>query len=89
MTGVEVVTALVVMVKVPLLVPAGTVTLGGTVAAALLLARETATPPVGAGAFRVTVPVDGVPPTTVGGLSARLLTWRGGVTVRVAVTDPL
>ena len=53
-------TLLVVTVKVALLDPAGTFTLGGTVAAAVLsLDRATAKPPDGAAAVRVTVPVDG------------------------------
>ena len=70
-TGVEAVTLLVLTVKVALLAPAVTVTLAGTVAAAVLsLIRETAAPPVGAGPLRVTVPVEGDPPVTLIGLSA-------------------
>ena len=70
-TGVDVVTALVLTVNVALLAPAATVTLAGTVAAAVLsLIRETAAPPVGAGPLRVTVPVEGDPPVTLIGLSA-------------------
>ena len=50
--------------------PAGTVTLAGTVAAAvLLLARVTTAPPAGAAPVRVAVPVDGLPPWTDVGLS--------------------
>ena len=71
MTGVDAVTLLVLTVKVALLAPAATVTLAGTVAAAVLsLIRETAAPPVGAGPLRVTVPVEGDPPVTLIGLSA-------------------
>jgi len=61
-TGVDAVTLLVLTVKVALLAPAATVTLAGTVAAAVLsLIRETAAPPVGAGPLSVTVPVEGDP----------------------------
>ena len=48
-----------VTVNVIELLPEGTVAVAGTVAAAvLLLARVTTTPPVGAVAFNVTVPVE-------------------------------
>jgi len=47
-TGVDAATLLVLTVKVALVAPAATVTLAGTVAAAVLsLIRETAAPPVG------------------------------------------
>src|SRR2546428_14117870 len=64
-------TGLVLTVKVPLVAPAGTVTLEGTVAApVLLLESRTCAPPAGAGPFSVTVPVeDCAPPTTLVGLS--------------------
>jgi hypothetical protein len=69
-TRVETVTVLVFTVKFALLAPSPTVTLGGTVADALLLERETAAPPVGAGPLSVTVPVeDCVPPVTLMGFS--------------------
>jgi hypothetical protein len=56
---------LVVIVNEAVLDPAGTVTLAGTIAAAvLLLCRVTGEPPVGAGPVRVTVPVELFPPTT-------------------------
>lgn len=52
-------------VKIALVAPAGTVALGGTVAAAVLsLDRETARPPAGAAEVSVTVPVDAFPPIT-------------------------
>src|ERR1700732_2355880 len=57
-------------VKLALVCPAATVTLAGTVAAALLLVRVTTVPPLGAAAVRVTVPVELVPPVTVLGFSA-------------------
>ena len=69
-TGVDMVTALVVTVNVALLAPAATVTLAGTVAVdVLLLERETAAPPVSAGPLSVTVPVEGDPPVTLVGFS--------------------
>ena len=67
-------TARVETVKVALVVPAGTVTVLGTVATlGLLLLRFTTNPPDGAGAVRVTVPVLLLPPTTLVGFSVRLL----------------
>ena len=65
--------------------PAGTVTLAGTIAtAALLLDKETAAPPLGAGALNVTVPVDEFPPVTLEGLNVREVS-TGGITVSEAV----
>jgi hypothetical protein len=59
-------TAFVLTVKVAAVDPAATVTLGGTVAAVgLSLDSETTTPPAGADDVKETVPVTGVPPTTV------------------------
>ena len=71
---VETLTGNVVTVKVALLAPAATVTLAGTVAAdVLLLVSDTIAPPLGAGPVSVTVPCEGLPPTTVLGFSATLL----------------
>jgi hypothetical protein len=50
-----VLTAVTVAVKVPVVAPAATVTLAGTVTAVSLLARLTTNPPVAAAAFKVTV----------------------------------
>ena len=74
-------------VKVALLLPAGTVTLEGTLAAALLLESVTDAPPVGAGPLSVTVPTeDCTPPRIVVGFNAREETVgsSGGVTVSEA-----
>ena len=70
-TGVDVVTALVLTVNVALLAPAPTVTLAGTVAVdVLLLVSVTAAPPASAGPLSVTVPVeDCAPPVTLVGFS--------------------
>ena len=86
-TEVDVVTAVVVTVKVALELPAGTVTLDGTVAAPLLLESISCAPPAGAGPLSVTVPVDDcAPPVTVEGFNASEETVErgGGVTVSEA-----
>jgi hypothetical protein len=54
----------VVIAKVPVVEPAATVAVEGTVTAALLEVRATDTPPVGAATFSVTVPVEPAPPAT-------------------------
>jgi hypothetical protein len=78
-------TAAVVAVKVAVVLPDVTVTLAGTVAAAVLeLDKLTATPEGPAAPLMVTVPVESVPPDTVVGDMARLVTV-GTVTVSVAV----
>ena len=80
-TCVELVTVLVVTENVALVDPAGTVTLGTTTWATpvLLLTRVTPAPPVGAGALRVTVPVEELPPMTlVGFRDTELRTTVGG-----------
>ena len=80
-------TGKVVTTNVADVAPPGIVTLAGTWAAGgLLLTRVTTAPPKGAGPFNVTVPVEGVPPTTVSGFKLRLLSVADeGVTVRMAV----
>lgn len=81
-------TAMLVTANVAVVAPAATVTLAGTVAAVvLLLARVTTAPPVGAAPFRVTVPVDEVPPVTDLGLKLNEL-GTGPRTVSVAVAVP-
>jgi hypothetical protein len=66
---VDAVTVPVETVNVAVLLPAATVTDAGTVAEALLLESETARPPVGAAALKVTVPVDDAPLVTLAGLT--------------------
>ena len=77
---VDAATALVLIVKVALLFPAGTVTLEGTLAAAvLLLESATCAPPAGAVPLNVTVPVEEFPPVTVAGFSVSEETAGGDV----------
>lgn len=93
----EAVTVDVLTVNVAEVCPAGTVTEEGTDAAAPLLARLTARPPLGACAFSVTVPVADDPPVTAAGEIDRLAKWPldppgppppvfAGFTVSTAVT---
>jgi len=78
----------VVTVKVALVAPAGTVTLGGTRAEPLLLESKMSAPSGGAGPLRVTVPTDDPrPPTALEGFRVSEETaGRGlGATVRLIV----
>jgi hypothetical protein len=71
-----------------LVAPAGTVTDAGTVATALELESDTASPPVGAAAERVTVPVELAPEVTVDGLSVSAVRLGPVATgSRVSVAD--
>ncbi len=86
-TGVDAATALVLIVKFALLLPAGTVTLEETLAAPLLLESITCAPPAGAGPLSVTVPVDDCfPPVTLVGfnVSEETVGRGGGITVSEA-----
>jgi len=75
----------VVTVNVAVVAFAATVTVVGTCAAAVLpLVNVTTAPPAGAGPFRVTVPVDEVPPITLLGVTVTVLS-TAPVTVKVAV----
>jgi len=66
-------------VKVALVAPAGMNTLDGTLAVPLLLERMTVTPPAGAGALSVTLPVeDCTPPMTVLGFKVSEDSVGGG-----------
>jgi len=74
-------------VNVAMVDPPGMVALDGTVAAeGLSLERETTAPPLGAGPFRVTVPVEEFPPVTVVGLR-RSEERTAGLTVSEAVRE--
>jgi hypothetical protein len=78
----------VVTVKVALVCPAGTVTLAGTVAAAVLLLEiETRTPPLGAGALSATLPVEKDPPMTPAGFSESEVRVGPGGGCGVTVSD--
>jgi len=70
--------------NVAVVAPAGTVTLPGTVAAAVLLLVRAMVVSTAARPPRVTVPVEASPPTTVVGFSDKVDSG-GGFTVRVAV----
>jgi hypothetical protein len=77
----------VLTVNVALVAPAGMVTLTGTLAAAvLLLESRTWTPPAGAAAVKVTVPVEACrPPTTLAGFRvSEAMVGSGEATVSVA-----
>lgn len=69
-TAVTLATAVVVTEKVALVVPAATVTLASTCAEPLLEESSTTAPPAGAGALKVTVPVEELPPVSADGFSA-------------------
>src|SRR2546422_673492 len=84
-TGVDIATALVVRLKLALVPPGETVTLEGTPAAGLLLESVTCAPPAGAGAFSVTVPVEGLPPVTLAGLTVSDETIGRGAAGTVSV----
>ena len=67
-TVVKLATALVVIVKLVALLPAGTETLAGTwTSAGLSLVSVTTPPPAGAGTTSWTLPVVEAPPTTTSG----------------------
>ena len=70
-----------------LVLPAGTVTLAGTVAAGLLLESVTTAPPVGATAVRLTVPVTVEPPSTE--VADNTTLDSAAVVVVAAVVDPV
>jgi hypothetical protein len=73
--------------NVALVAPAGTSTVGGTLAALLLLERETRAPPAGAGPVKVTVPVeDCSPPTTLEGFNVNEESAEGGGGAGVTVS---
>jgi hypothetical protein len=79
-------TGTVFTVKLDVVWPTGTETLGGTEAAELDDVKFTERPPVGAGEVRVTVPLVATPPATVAGLMVMAST-PAALTVRLAVFD--
>jgi len=76
----------VVIVNVTEVFPAATVAVAGTTAEALSLLSDTTAPPVGAGLFSVSVPVELLPPTTLVGLTLTAVRLATGVMVKVACT---
>ncbi|MEO8587609.1 MAG: hypothetical protein ABI584_15695 [Acidobacteriota bacterium] len=83
-TDVRLPTPTVTTENVAVATPPGTVMLAGTDAQPLSFVRLTTKPPAGAMLESVTVPVEGVPPVTVVGLS-ETPARTGGLMVRVAV----
>ena len=71
--------------KVPVVAPAAIVTLAGVVAELLLSDNVTTAPPLGAGPFNVTVPVELAPPVTVVGFRVKEVS-APGLIVREAWT---
>jgi hypothetical protein len=80
-------TVLVLTTKVALVAPAAIVTLGGTLAAPLLLKSTTCAPPAGAGPLNVTVPVEEFPPATLVGSSESEERVGGGGGAAVTVSE--
>ena len=91
-TVLDAATGFVEIVNAALVVPAGTVTLAGTVATVgLLLESATIAPLAGAAVFRVTVPIEAAPPVTLVGLrlnEERVAGFTVGVTVSTAELVP-
>ena len=87
-TAVDVATALVLTVNVALVAPAATVTLEGTLAAAVLLLESvTCAPPAGADPLSVTVPVEEFPPATLVGFSESEESVGGGGGAGMTVSE--
>ena len=86
-TGVDVTTAVVFTGNVALVAPAAIVTVGGTLAAPLLLESATCAPPVEAAPLNVTVPVEEFPPTTLVGFSESEERVGGGGGAAVTVSE--
>jgi len=88
-TAVEEATPVVLIVNVPVVDPPGTVTVEGTVAAALFEVSGIAKPAGGAAELNVTVPVEVPPPTTDEGETVSACSV-GGLMVKTAVVvrDP-
>jgi hypothetical protein len=82
-------TGSVLTVKVAVVHAAGMVTLDGTIAAELLLDRNTTIPPAGAGPSSVTVPVEEPPPVTPDGLNVSDISVGGTMTIDADWVTPL
>jgi hypothetical protein len=83
-------TGVVVTVKVAVVAFGATVTLAGTCAdAGLLLDKATTTPPWGAGAFSVRVPVETFPPRTDDGLTTSEVTVNEEPKFTAEALEPL
>ena len=82
-------TAETVAEKLAVVAPAATVTLAGTVTEALLLARLTLKPPVGAPLVRVAVQVSVAAPVINALLQVKALSVAAGLRVRAKVFDTL
>ena len=88
-TVADTVVAAVSTVNVLLVVPESTCTVAGTDARALLLASVTSTPPVGAAALSVTVPVTANPPAVAFGESETDCSVAVAAVVGEVLDDPL
>ena len=77
-----------VAVKTAVVAPAGTVTLAGTVALALLLESDTAKPPVGAAALDVTVQEEDPGAFTVPGEQLTVFNVTGGESCMIVIAAP-
>jgi len=86
-TVVDEATVVVFTGNVAVVAPAGTVTLGGALAAPLLLESATCAPPVGAAPLNVTVPVEEFPPATLVGFSESEERVGGGGGAGVTVSE--
>jgi hypothetical protein len=80
---------LVVILKVAELAPAGMVTLDGTEAFAGLLLASATTTGIDVALFKVTVPTELAPPTTVFGFNASVESAAGDAAVTVKDADLL
>lgn len=80
-------TGIVEIVNSAVVAPEATVTVDGVTATGSLEDKLITKPPGPAGAPRVTVPVENVPPTTDAGANVRPVSAPGAETFRVAVTD--
>ena len=89
MTDVDLVTRVVVIVKVALVLPPAIATLAGTTTDDELSLNATTTPPLGAGPPNLTVPRDVAPPLTLVGLTESELNATVGKTVIVTVATLL